>query len=321
MSDATARALTLLNLLQTHRHRPASELAEHMGVTVRTVRRDVRRLRDLGYRIDSVSGALGGYRLEAGALMPPLLLSDEEAVAMALGLRLAATGRLQRGAETAFSALAKLDQVLPTRLRRRMKALAPPHHDEARAVGVEVSSKVLTDLALACRDRERVRIAYRPDGGERSQRRVEPYTLVPTGRDWYLVCWDLDRDDWRTFRVDRLREVESLRVGFTPRPLPPERVDELVTVARTWGPHTAGAAAIVDLPIERFQAVFGEWARGATAEGPSRTRWPVGGASVRDIAYGLSWVPADSEYRVELDEPERTELRRLLKSMLAALDR
>ncbi|WP_035702436.1 helix-turn-helix transcriptional regulator, partial [Glycomyces tenuis] len=258
--------------------------------------------------------------LEAGASLPPLLLSDEEAVAFAIGLRMVAAGRLRRGAESALSALAKLEQVLPSRLRRRVKAMAPDARRTSPGDG-EFSSSVLTDLALACRDRERVRIGYEPAEGKRQERRVEPSALVPSGRDWYLVCWDVDRADWRTFRVDRITGVERLRVRFAPRSLPPERVDELVAVARTWGPRTEEAAAVVELPIERFRAVFGEWAQGATAEGPERTRWPVGGASARDIAYGLSWIPAEADYRVELAESDRAELRVLLEGMLEALDR
>jgi predicted DNA-binding transcriptional regulator YafY len=320
MADTTARALTLLNLLQSHRHWPASELAERMGVHVRTVRRDVERLRDLGYRIDSAPGVLGGYRLEAGAALPPLLLTDEEAVTIAIGLRMAATGRLRRGAESALSVLAKLEQVLPPPLRRRVKALAPPLQ-RPPATGGEVSSEVLTDLALACRDRERVRLAYRRPNGDQEPRRVEPHTLVPVGGDWYLVCWDLDRRDWRTYRVDRLTGLEPLRVGFAARPLSAERIDELVAVARTWGPRAEDATAVIDMPFERFQAEFGDWAQGAAPDGPDRTRWPVGGASARDIAYGLSWIPAGTAYRVELAEPERSELRTLLHGMLAALDR
>lgn len=317
MSDATGRALTLLSLLQSHRHWPASELAERMGVTVRTVRRDVERLRGLGYRVDSVPGVHGGYRLEAGAALPPLLLTDEEAVTIAIGLRMAATGRLRRGAESALSALAKLEQVLPKRLRRQVKALAPSGDGK----GGELSSKVLTDLALACRDRERVRLTYRPPKGGNESRRVEPYALVPNGVDWYLVCWDLDRADWRTFRADRLTAMESLRVRFKPRPLTPERIDELIAVARTWGPSAETATAVAEMPFEAFKAAFGEWAHGAAPDGPDRTRWPVGGASARDIAYGLSWIPAGTAYRVDLAEADRAELRVLLRGMLEALDR
>ncbi|WP_344472799.1 helix-turn-helix transcriptional regulator, partial [Glycomyces algeriensis] len=307
MHDSTGRALALLNLLQSHRHWPAPELAERLGVTVRTVRRDVGRLRGLGYRIGSTAGVHGGYRLEAGASLPPLLLSDEEAVTIAIGLRLVAAGRLHRGAEFALSVLAKLEQVLPARLRRRVGALTPALHGVPGDGGV--SSAVLTDLALACRDRERVRLAYQPAGGARQERRVEPHSLVPVGGDWYLGCWDLARGDWRTFRVDRLAAVEPLRVGFAPRTLPPERVDELIAVVRTWGPRTLDAVAVVDMPVERFTAALGGWARGATADGPERTRWPVGGSSARDIAYGLSWLPEGTPYRVELADADREALR------------
>ncbi|MDA1362305.1 YafY family protein [Glycomyces luteolus] len=319
MSDTTGRALLLLNLLQSHRHWSAPELAQRLGVTVRTVRRDMERLRELGYRIDSTAGVHGGYRLAAGASLPPLLLSDEEAVAIAIGLRLVAAGRMRRGAEFALSVLAKLEQVLPARLRRRVSALAPPLQHAPGSSGV--SSEVLTDLALACRDRERVRIGYTPAGGERQERRVEPHSLVPIGGDWYLVCWDLDRADWRTFRVDRVRDVEPLRVAFAPRALAPERVDALVTVARTWRPHAQDATAVLDMPIGAFKAAFGEWAQGAEADGSERTRWPVGSASVRDIAYGLSWLPAGTPYRVELADADRDEMRKMLQHMLTALDR
>ncbi|GAA2275063.1 hypothetical protein GCM10009853_031350 [Glycomyces scopariae] len=319
MSDSTGRALALLNLLQAHRHWSAPELSGRLGVTVRTVRRDVERLRDLGYRIDSTTGAHGGYRLEAGASMPPLLLSDEEAVTIAVGLRLVAAGRLRRGAESALSVLAKLEQVLPPRLRRRVSALAPALRHSPGTGGV--ATEVLTDLALACRDRERVRLAYSPAGGERQERRVEPHALVPAAGHWYLVCWDLHRADWRTFRVDRVGEVEHLRVGFAPRELPPERVDALVTVSRTWGPRSRDAVAVIDMPLAEFTAEFGEWAQGARADGPERTRWPVGGESARDIAYGLSWLPAGTSYRVEIAEGDRAELRESLQRMLAALDR
>ena len=319
MSDTTGRALELLNLLQSHRHWPAPELAQRLGVTVRTVRRDVRRLRELGYRIDSTAGVHGGYRLEAGASLPPLLLSDEEAVTIAIGLRLAAAGRLHRGAEFALSVLAKLEQVLPSRLRRRVSALAPALRHAPGGGGV--SSAVLTDLALACRDSERVRLCYLPAEGAGQERRVEPHALVPVGVEWYLVCWDLDRGDWRTFRVDRLAGVEPLRVGFTPRTLPPAQVDRLVAVAQTWGPRAQDAVAVVDMPVERFSAALGEWARGAEEDGSQRTRWPVGGSSARDIAYGLSWLPAGTSYRVELADDDRDAVRELLRRMLAALDR
>src|SRR5688572_25569399 len=208
MSDTTTRALSLLNLLQTHRHWPGSELADRLGVTERTVRRDVERLRDLGYRIESSPGSAGGYRLEAGSAVPPLLLTDEEAVAMAIGLRVAASQRLVSGPETTITALAKLERVLPAPLRRRVNALAEAVQPSGLNSGAPVSSEVLGELALASRDHERVRFTYTAASGEVTKRRVEPHALAPADRHWYLLCWDLDKEDWRTFRVDRLADVE-----------------------------------------------------------------------------------------------------------------
>src|SRR5918994_453508 len=202
MSDTTTRALSLLNLLQTHRHWPGSELAGRLGVTERTVRRDVDRLRELGYRIESSPGAAGGYRLEAGSAVPPLLLTDEEAVAMAIGLRVAASQRLVSGPETTITALAKLEQVLPAPLRRRVAALAETVQPAGINAGAAVSSEVLGELALACRDHGGVRFVYTAGWGGGAGRRVDPPAPAPADRHWYLLCWDLEKEDWRTFRVD-----------------------------------------------------------------------------------------------------------------------
>ena len=231
------RALSLLNLLQTHRHWPGTELAERLGVTERTVRRDVERLRELGYRIESTPGVAGGYRLEAGSAVPPLLLTDEEAVAMAIGLRVAAAQRLVGGAETALTALAKLEQVLPAPLRRRVTALADAVQPTGIRTGEAVSTEVLGELALACRDHERVRFTYTAASGEVSRRRVEPYTLAPADRHWYLLCWDIERDDWRTFRVDRVGGIEHTRVLFEPRALTPEQIEEFILRRALVGAH------------------------------------------------------------------------------------
>lgn len=320
MSDTTSRALELLNLLQTHRHWPGSDLADRLGVTERTVRRDILRLRDLGYRIESVPGATGGYRLEAGSAMPPLLLTDDEAVAMAVGLRLAATDRLVGGAETALTALAKLQQVLPAPLRRRVQALSEAVRPAGIRSGEAVPTDVLTDLALACRDRERVRFAYTSAPGAVTRRRVEPHALAPADRHWYLLCWDLDRDDWRTFRVDRLSGVEHTRVLFEPRELAPEEVEQFILVARFWVPQPVEADVVMELPLDRMREWFGPWSQGAEAEGPAHTRWPAGGADARETMYGMSWVPGGVEYATDLAEPVRSELREIVDRMLRALD-
>ncbi|MFB8388412.1 helix-turn-helix transcriptional regulator [Microbacterium sp. NPDC055910] len=319
MSDTTTRALSLLNMLQTHRHWPGSELASRLGVTERTVRRDVERLRDLGYRIESSPGASGGYRLEAGSAVPPLLLTDEEAVAMAIGLRVAASQRLVSGPETTLTALAKLEQVLPAPLRRRVNALAETVQPAGINAGAAVSSEVLGELALACRDHERVRFTYTAASGEVTRRRVDPHALAPADRHWYLLCWDLERDDWRTFRVDRLESVEHTRVLFEPKPLTPDEIEEFILVARSWARQPVEADAVMELPLDEMRDYFGQWGQGAEAEDESHTRWPVGGADFRETMYGLSWIPAGVEYATDLAEPARGELRETIERMLRAL--
>lgn len=320
MSDTTTRALSLLNLLQTHRHWPGTELAQRLGVTERTVRRDVERLRDLGYRIESTPGVAGGYRLEAGSAVPPLLLNDEEAVAMAIGLRVAAAQRLVGGPETALTALAKLEQVLPAPLRRRVTALADAVQPTGIRSGEAVSTEVLGELALACRDHERVRFTYTAASGELSRRRVEPYTLAPADRHWYLLCWDVEREDWRTFRVDRIGGIEHTRVIFPPRPLTPAQIEEFILVARSWVRTAVETDVVMDLPFDRMREAFGQWGQGATPEDPGRTRWPVGGQDFRETMYGMAWIPAGVEYTTDLAAAPRAELRETLERMLRALD-
>ncbi|MDY0910485.1 helix-turn-helix transcriptional regulator [Microbacterium sp. CFBP9034] len=320
MSDTTTRALSLLNLLQTHRHWPGPELADRLGVTERTVRRDVDRLRELGYRIESSPGAAGGYRLEAGSAVPPLLLTDEEAVAMAIGLRVAASQRLVSGPETTITALAKLEQVLPAPLRRRVAALAEAVQPAGLNAGAAVSSDVLGELALACRDRERVRFTYTAASGEVTKRRVEPHALAPADRHWYLLCWDIEKDDWRTFRVDRLADVEHTRVLFERHPLTPEEVEEFILIARSWVRQAVEADAVMELPLAEMREYFGQWGQGAEAEDDTHTRWGVGGADWRETMYGLSYIPAGVEYTTDLEEPGRGDLREMLERMLRALD-
>src|SRR5215213_7208651 len=205
VSDATtsSRLLTLLSLLQGRRDWPGGELAERLEVSGRTVRRDVERLRGLGYPVESLTGPAGGYRLRAGAAMPPLLLDDDEAIAIAVGLRTAARASVTGIEETAVRALVKLEQVLPSHLRRRVRALQAATTTVPTG-GPTVDPQCLTVLAAACRDHERVRFAYSGRDGAESRREVEPHSLVNVGRRWYLVAWDRRREDWRTFRVDRI---------------------------------------------------------------------------------------------------------------------
>ncbi|WP_062521285.1 helix-turn-helix transcriptional regulator [Demequina silvatica] len=317
---STERTLALLDLLQRHRHWTGAELAERLGTTQRTVRRDVERLRDMGYRIDSAPGARGGYRLEAGTSLPPLLLSADEAVAMAVGLRIAAAERLVDGAESALAALGKLDQLLPADLRRRVAAIAEALHPVTAAPVAPVDSDLLGTLALACRDRERVRFTYTASDGAETRRRVEPHALAPSHRRWYLVCWDLEREAWRTFRVDRIADLRLTRARFTPRALTPERIEEMVAVATSWTPQPVEVAAVVAMPLDTFAAAMGDWGQGATDAGDGRTRWPFGGREARDLLYAMSWLPGADPYALETDDSTRAELRAMLARMLASLD-
>ncbi|AWL38570.1 MULTISPECIES: YafY family protein [unclassified Streptomyces] len=215
MLETSARLLRLLTLLQSPRAWPGTELAERLGVSGRTVRNDIERLRTLGYPVDATRGSTGGYRLAAGSAMPPLLLEDDEAVAVTLAVRTVAESSMAGTEETSLRALAKLEQVLPARLRRRVRALqeytAPVPADRP---GPRVDTELLMTLTAACRDHERLRLDYR---GASTRRLVEPQRVVNWGRRWYLVAWDVDREDWRTFRADRITPRTPAGPRFAPR--------------------------------------------------------------------------------------------------------
>ena len=219
MTETSGRLLKLLSLLQTRRDWPGNELADRLGVSGRTIRRDVERLRELGYPVDAVTGPAGGYRLHAGTAMPPLLLDDDEAVAIAVGLRTAAGASVSGIEETSIRALVKLEQVLPAHLRRRVNALQSVLAT-LPASGPLVDPEALTAIASACRESERLRFEYRSRDATETRRHVEPHSLVNLGRRWYLVAWDCDRDAWRTFRVDRLQRPRPAGARFRPRTLP-----------------------------------------------------------------------------------------------------
>ncbi|CQR63542.1 helix-turn-helix transcriptional regulator [Streptomyces leeuwenhoekii] len=219
-TDTPARLLTLLSLLQTPREWPGGELAGRLGVSRRTVRRDIERLRELGYPVQATKGADGGYRLVAGKAMPPLVLDDEEAVAIAVGLRAGAGHAVEGVDEASVRALAKLEQVLPSRLRHRVATLQAAVTPLTHGDGPGIAPETLTVMASTVAGRERLRFAYRAGDGTCTRRLTEPYRLVSTGRRWYLVAYDLDRDDWRTFRVDRVSEPLATGARFTPRELP-----------------------------------------------------------------------------------------------------
>jgi predicted DNA-binding transcriptional regulator YafY len=219
MLDTSARLLRLLSLFQAQRYWSGVELAGRLEVTPRTLRRDVDRLRSLGYPVHSSTGTAGGYQLGAGATLPPLLLDDDEAVAVAVGLRTAASGTVSGIEESSVRALAKVEQVLPSRLRKRVSGL----HSfivQIAAEGPTVAAETLTLIASACRDYEMLRFAYLSKDGVASDREVEPHRLVHSSRRWYLAAWDVGRANWRTFRVDRIQSKITAGARFVPRPAP-----------------------------------------------------------------------------------------------------
>ncbi|MFI0261769.1 helix-turn-helix transcriptional regulator [Streptomyces sp. NPDC017056] len=262
MSETSARLLNLLSLLQTPREWPGSELAERLRVTPRTIRRDIGRLRDLGYPVHATMGAEGGYRLAAGAAMPPLLLDDEEAVAIAVGLRSAAGHAVDGIEEASVRALAKLEQVLPSRLRRRVGTLGTATVPMPFGDGPTVSPEHLTVLAAAVANQERLRFAYEAFDGTRTKRLVEPHRLVSAGRRWYLVAYDNERADWRIFRVDRLSEPYPTGVRTPARELPAADAAAYVTERMHGLAPGVVAVATVHLPAAEVRARLG----GAAAE-------------------------------------------------------
>ena len=228
MIETSARLLRLLALFQRRRYWSGKDLAERLEVTSRTLRRDVDKLRSLGYPVHSTSGVEGGYQMGAGTSMPPLLLEDDEAVAVAVGLRAAAVGSIEGIEEASVRALSKIEQIMPARLGRRVAAL------QAMVVSPEgpapaVSARTLMAIAAACRENQTLRFRYRDHQGSSSTRTAEPHRMVSLGRRWYLVAWDTDRRDWRTFRVDRIEPRLTLGARFEPRDPPAQDLAAYVT--------------------------------------------------------------------------------------------
>ncbi|HEY9365906.1 MAG TPA: YafY family protein [Agromyces sp.] len=307
MAATTSRTLELLSLLQSHRHWSARELVDRLGVSDRTLRRDVDRLRELGYGIESARGSTGGYRLEAGTGLPPLLLSDDEGVAIAVGLRSQATAGLRGAEHTTLSALAKIEQVLPPALRRRIEALQSHAATGAGGPGSarsgrptpEVDAELLGLLALGCRDSERLRFTYTDAAGEASARVVEPYRLVPVARRWYLLAWDRQREDWRTFRLDRMSEVFPTRVRFEPRPMSDDDARARVEAAVRWRDRSVKARVVAEMPQAELIEHLGWYGRDVVAIDGGHCAWPLEADSVENLSMALMWMPRGVRYRVE----------------------
>jgi predicted DNA-binding transcriptional regulator YafY len=248
--ETSARLLRLLSLLQSRRDWTGPQLAERLGVTPRTVRNDIRRLRQLGYAIDTSLGVTGGYRLGTGANIPPLLLDDDEAIAVTVGLRAATGGSIAGIEEASVRALGKIEQLLPPASRRRLAALAAMSVSPApRTPAPDVRADVLAAIASACRDQTCIRIEYQRNDETSSRRDIEPYRLVHTRHRWYLLAWDLGRGDWRTFRMDRL-SLPKNHAGprFVPRPLPQDDPAAFVVagIAQARWPYTVRVVVRAD---------------------------------------------------------------------------
>jgi predicted DNA-binding transcriptional regulator YafY len=305
MGNTSSRTLRLLSLLQTHRYWPGAELAERLGVSARTLRRDVDRLRELGYPVEAHRGVDGGYQLAPGASLPPLVVDDEEAVALAIGLRIAAQGAVAGIEESSIRALTKVVQVMPPRLRRRVDALRTATVPGAwSTAGPTVDSGVLMTVAQSCRDEERLRFSYTAHGGERTERHVEPHRLVSLGRRWYLVAYDLTRHDWRSFRLDRITGPAGTGERFRPRELPAEDAVAFVRAGIDNVPRPYAVEAVVHAPAERVRAKIGPWTTVEDIDG-ARCRVRMTADALELPALALGAVGADFDL---VGPPELTEL-------------
>ncbi|MGZ3099682.1 helix-turn-helix transcriptional regulator [Streptomyces sp. H62] len=302
-TDTPARLLTLLSLLQTPREWPGGELADRLGVSRRTVRRDIDRLRELGYPVQATMGADGGYRLVAGKAMPPLVLDDEEAVAIAVGLRAGAGHAVEGVDEASVRALAKLEQVLPSRLRHRVATLQAATTPLTSGDGPSIAPETLTVMASTVAGRERLRFAYRAGDGTESRRVTEPYRLVSTGRRWYLVAYDLDREDWRTFRVDRVSEPSATGARFAPRELPTGSAAEYLRRSMQRQAGSYGIVVAFDAPAEVVAARLPQWlgAPEAADDGASCVLRATVSDSVEWMALRLAMLDVDFRVRAPVE--------------------
>jgi predicted DNA-binding transcriptional regulator YafY len=248
MLETSARLLQLLSLLQMRREWTGSALAERMSVTERTVRRDIGKLRNLGYPINASPGVAGGYQLGAGAQLPPLLLDDDEALAVALGLGAVTASPVAGVGEASLRALTKLEQVLPSRLRPKFTTLKNAVITLAGPTAA-VDPEVLTGISGAIAERRVIGFRYAKADGESSRRLAEPYRLVDTGRRWYLVAFDTGRQDWRTFRVDRFESIPTARERFAPRPLPQPDLAAYVQQSITRSPYRFDVVVRINAPL------------------------------------------------------------------------
>jgi predicted DNA-binding transcriptional regulator YafY len=312
----SSRLLRLLSLLQTPRDWTGAELATRLEVSPRTIRNDIERLRALGYPVHATRGSVGGYRLEAGTTLPPLLLEDDEAVAVAIGLRTATGGAVTGIEDTSLRALAKLEQVLPPRLRRQVSTLmSATVHVARRRPAVTVDPAALAEIARLAREHFTVRFDYSDRRDTASQRHAEPYRIVNAGQRWYLVAWDLDRRDWRTFRVDRMRPGMSRGMRFMPRELSDADAEALVSRGIPPEARRHQARVVVRMPAQQLAERFGPWLGTITPLDDESCALTTGADRVEDLAAYLGLLHAD--FRVT-EPPELVEQLRILAARYAA---
>jgi predicted DNA-binding transcriptional regulator YafY len=290
MLETSARLLRLLSLLQVRPDWAGADLAARLEVTPRTLRRDMQKLRSLGYPVHATPGVAGGYRLGAGAALPPLLLDDDEAVAVALSLRTAASHAVTGVAEASARALAKLEQVLPARLRGRAAAIGAATVPLTGAEP-EVSAETLTTLARACRGREQMTFDYRPREGASRERRVEPHRLVQAGYRWYLVARDVDRADWRTFRLDRISEPRLTGVRFVP--VDPPDAAAFVARAISTAPYRYQARVLLYAPLAEIAAELAPTLATVEPAGPDTCLLVTGNDSLDALTFHLALLGCD----------------------------
>jgi predicted DNA-binding transcriptional regulator YafY len=270
VADTTARTMRLLTLLQRRRYWPGPELARRLEVSERTLRRDIERLRGLGYAVASDRGVDGGYQLESTSGLAPVLVDSDEAVALAVGLHVAAQGSPEL-AEASVGALSKVLALLPPDQRRRAEAVraVTSMGPGGRSTGPPL--ELLATVAAACRDGVRLSFEYRAANGDESERYVEPYGLVALGPRYHLVAYDPDRTDWRTFRLDRMTAPRPAKSPFTPRPLPADDLHEYVRASQRSIPARHRVVLDIDEAREVLRAAYGRWAE-VEELGPSRSR-------------------------------------------------
>jgi len=280
--STSARLLRLVSVLSARPSWTCGELADHMAVTERTVRRDIARLRELGYGVESDPGPWGGYRLRAGSRVPPLILDDEEALAVAVGLREAALSGVLGGDQAALSALLKLRQVLPRRIAERLGEMDAAFVHTTRPDAPQITPGMLLELADACRRAERCRLSYRDREGKATVRDVDPYRLVHTGRRWYFVARDVTRDEWRTFRADRVGRIQP-----TGRPV--ELIDPpdpalLVSRSIAAGAYPLYVTIRLPLPMDQALRLIPPTVGTHRPEGPDATIVDIGGPDADGLA-------------------------------------